>query len=317
MSFRIIGTGRALPKLAVSNNCLSSFLDTTHEWIQSRTGIENRYCLSDETLLTLATKAAKSALENAKVAPSELDYIICTTIGAEYLTPSLACLVQRDIGASCPAVDLNAACTGFIYALDLAAAYFKAKKARHILIVSAEMMSHYVNWQDRGTCVLFGDGAGAVLLQKGKGLLSIKLTAKGDDTLLAIGRPAGNSPFYKLQGTNRFLEMAGKDVFKFAVSSMCRDLRDVLAMAGLTVDNISKVIPHQANLRIITAAKEKLGLAQEQLLCGIAQYGNTSSASIPILLSEYMEKGDLRRKDIIALAAFGGGLTSGACIIQL
>lgn len=267
--------------------------------------------------LIWAAKAAGEAISNAKVLPSEIDLIIATTIGGEYLTPSLACVIQKRIGAVCPAFDINAACTGFIYALNTAKAYFDSAMAKKILIVSAEMMSSYVDWKDRSSCVLFGDGSGAVLLEKGNNLLEITVSATGDEDLLKIGGMKGNNPFSTKQAESPFLQMNGKDVFKFAVSSMCNDIGLVLEKAGLTMNDIKKVIPHQANMRIINFAKEKLGIPDDKIVSAIDRFGNTSSASIPILLAELIENKELKTGDLVVLAAFGGGLTNGACIIKI
>ncbi len=317
MSLRIIGTGKSLPDFLLSNEKLSTMLDTSDEWIVSRTGIKYRHISTGETLSDLATKAAGEAISNAKVLPSEIDLIIATTIGGEYLTPSLACVIQKRIGAVCPAFDINAACTGFIYALNISKAYFDSAMAKKILIVSAEMMSSYVDWKDRSSCVLFGDGAGAVLLEKGSNLLEITISATGDEDLLKIGGMKGNNPFSTKQPENPYLKMNGKDVFKFAVSSMCNDIGLVLKKAGLTMNDIKKVIPHQANMRIINFAKEKLGIPDDKIVSAIDRFGNTSSASIPILIAELIENKELAIGDLVVLSAFGGGLTNGACIIRI
>lgn len=317
MSFKIIGTGMAHPALAVTNSDLSKYVDTSDEWISSRTGIKSRFISTGESMLDLSVSAAKTAVCNSGLDAGDLDLIICTTMQGDYVTPSLACLIQRELGAACPAFDINAACSGFIFALDAVAAYFDAGRAENILIVSVEMMSKYLDWNDRATCVLFGDGAGAAVLAKGAGLRAIKITAKGDDELLFIPGNTGNSPFAGKEHKEQFLHMTGSEVFKFAVSAMIRDITDVLAAAGIGTDKVKKVIPHQANLRIIRSAAEKLNLRDDQLVLGIDRYGNTSSASIPILLSELFETRELESGDIVVLSAFGGGLTTGACVIEI
>lgn len=243
--------------------------------------------------------------------------IICSTIQGDNITPALSCEIQHELGASCPAFDVNAACTGFIYALDIAKSYFDAGRSKNILIVSAEQMSKLINWQDRSTCVLFGDGAGAVVVTKGSNLKAIKVTAKGDSDLLVIPGLTGNNPYWEGEKPDLFLHMKGKEVFKFAVNSMCNDIIDVLAESGRGIEDVTKVIPHQANIRIIRSAADKLGLRDDQLAVNVDRYGNTSSASVPILLGELMESGELKEGDIIVLSAFGGGLTSGACIIEV
>lgn len=317
MSFQIIGTGYSHPKYVLTNDELSTMVDTSDEWITTRTGIKSRYIATDETLLDLAVDAARQAVEKSGCKPEEIDLILCSTVQGDCKTPSLACMVQRELGAKCPAMDINAACAGFLYSLDVAAAYMDAGRTKNILVVSAEMMSRHADWTDRATCVLFGDGAGAVMLTKGTGLKAIRITAKGDDRdLLVIGGDKGNSPFQKTTLPPPFLKMAGSEVFRFAVVSMCRDIKKVLAQAGMTVDQLTYVLPHQANMRIIHSAAERLGLRDDQIVSSIARYGNTSSSSIPILLGEMVEQGKIKRGDLLALSAFGGGLTTGACIIE-
>lgn len=317
MSFSIIGTGSAFPNLNLTNDDLKQHLDTDDEWIFPRTGIKSRYIATTESLVDIATAAAKEALEDAKIKPDELDLIILSTIGGDYCIPAHACMVQKGLGATCPAFDLNAACTGFVYALDVAAAYLDSKKAKNILIVSAELMSSYIDWRDRSTCILFGDGAGAAVLTRGDSLLGIRLSAKGDDELLTVGGAIGNSPYINRQTKSPYLNMVGPEIFKFAVNSMCDDLTFLLNECGLVLTDLKKIIPHQANYRIINAARQRLGDTDNRLVCDIAEYGNTSSASIPITLSKMFRTGEIEKGDIIALSAYGGGLTTGACIIKI
>ena len=316
MSFNIIGTGSAYPECSKTNEELSKFIETSDEWITTRTGIKSRHISTSESMLDFCTKAGALALQNASTEAEELDLIICATIRGDTITPSLACMVQKELGAHCPAFDLNAACTGFIYALDVALGYFARKKAKKILVIAAEAMSKLVDWKDRSTCVLFGDGAGAVVLAEGDGLLSIKITASGSKDFLKIDSTAGNCPFAEPSEHNPFLEMNGKEVYKFAVASMCGDLEEVIREAGLTQQNIDFVLPHQANSRIIETAKTKLDIPAEKYRTNIARFGNTSSASIPILLDELNRAGELEEGNTLALSAFGGGLTTGACVIQ-
>lgn len=317
MSFKILGTGRAHPDFVLDNEMLSKIVDTNNEWIVTRTGINTRYVSTHETITDLSVKASKIALEKAKIEAKDLDLILCSTMKGDYACPSLACLVQRDIGAGCPAVDLNAACTGFIYALDMADAYIASGKAEKILVVGAEMMTRHLDWTDRSTCVLFGDGAGAVVVEKGKGLKSIKITAKGDDQLLVIGNTFCKSPYGEQEDIDPQFRMKGGEVFRFAVTSVLRDVRDVMKSADISVEDVKMLVPHQANLRVFQAAKEKLGFKEEQIAMGIDHFGNTSSASIPLMLDELVEEGKLNTGDIIVMASFGGGLTTGACVIEL
>ncbi|HPO04816.1 MAG TPA: beta-ketoacyl-ACP synthase III [Bacillota bacterium] len=317
MSFQIIGTGRAHPEFVLDNEMLSKVVDTNDEWIVTRTGINTRYVSTDETITELSVKAAKKALVKASLTGKDLDLILCSTMKGDYACPSLACLVQRDIGADCPAVDLNAACSGFMYALDQADAYISSGKAETILIIAAEMMTRHLDWTDRATCVLFGDGAGAVVVRKGDGLKSIIITAKGDDQLLVIGNTFCKSPYGRQIDIDPEFRMKGGEVYKFAVTSVLRDVKEVMKTAGVKTKDIKMMIPHQANLRVFQAAKEKLGFTDEQLAVGIDHYGNTSSASIPLMLDELIEAGKIKQGDLIVLTAFGGGLTTGACVMKV
>lgn len=316
MSFTIIGTGSAFPACTKTNEELSLLIDTSDEWISTRTGIKSRHITTSETLCDYAAEAAARALKDASTAPEELDLIICSTARGDHITPSLACEIQQRLGAVCPAFDLNAACTGFVYALDVAFSYFTANRAKKILIVSAEAMSRLLDWQDRSTCVLFGDGAGAAVLAPGDSLLSVKIGAKGDATPLYAENTQGNCPYSQVKQVDPYLKMNGKDVYKFAVAAMCGDLTQVIREAGLTEADVDFVLPHQANLRIIDAAIGKLSIAPEKYRHNIERFGNTSSASIPILLDELNRAGELHAGNILALTAFGGGMTTGACILR-
>ncbi|NLT58691.1 MAG: ketoacyl-ACP synthase III [Clostridiales bacterium] len=315
MSFFIAGTGGALPEQSVTNETLSTFLDTSDEWIRSRTGIGERRICIQEDLLSLATKAAQTALAQSGVPAAELDLILCATVQGDYIIPSLACQIQREIGAGCPAFDLNAACTGFVYALDVAAAYF-ARGYNHILVVAADAMSRQVDWRERSTCVLFGDGAGAVVLSKGEGLLSIKLTASGNLDILKVRGREGNCPFLAPDSRPAYLEMQGQELYRFAVGCMAEDVKAVLAMAGVEEREVTFLLAHQANRRILEAARQRLGIDEDKYVSNIHKYGNTSAASIPLLLHELVDEGRLSRGDLLVLTAFGGGLTSGAAVIR-
>ncbi len=318
MSFKIVGTGSCVPERVVDNDMLTKMVDTSDEWITTRTGIKERRVCDGETITSLAARAAKSALENAGKGPQEVDLIICSTIEGAYITPSLACMVQKELGASCPAFDINAACSGFIYALEVAASFFDAGRAQRILIVSAETMSRFTDWADRATCVLFGDGAGAALLEKGQGLLSMELHAVGGEEHLNIPAPAGSSPFV----TNRkpaspsYLHMDGQEIYKFAVSNAGLNLESVVRKAGLALKDIAQFFLHQANLRIVDAIIRRLQQPKEKFPVTVHQYGNISSACIPVMLDKMNRSGRLHRGDRLALCAFGGGLTTGACVIQ-
>ncbi|MHB1484581.1 MAG: beta-ketoacyl-ACP synthase III [Saccharofermentanales bacterium] len=316
MSFAILGTGKKVPQKILTNKDLSEMVDTDNEWIVGRTGIENRHIATTETMTEMCIEAAESALENAGVKPEELDLIICATIRGDYLTPSQACVIQQGIGATCIAFDVNAACSGFIYALDLADSYFISGKAEKILIVAFEMMSKLIDWNDRNTCVLFGDGGGAVVLGKGDDLLAIKLTASGNTELLSIPNLNGECPFGESVQQKQILKMNGSEVFKFAVNGIINELETVIIKADLDKDDIDYVVLHQANMRIISLAKQKLGMKKAIFVSNLANYGNTSAGSIPILLDEMNRGNMLKKGQLIAFVAFGGGLTTGACVLR-
>ena len=313
---RILGTGSALPAYTLTNEHLTEFLDTSDEWIRTRTGIQTRQMLTDETLLELGAKAARLALENAGLEAGNVDYILCSTVQGDTVTPSLACLLQKEIGAACPAVDINGACAGFIYALDLADAYLRAGKAGRMLVVCAEGMSRLVDWTDRSTCVLFGDGAGAVVVDGGEGLFHAHLTSDGNAVPLNLYPNPGNSPFAINPKPMTSLYMDGPEIYRFAVSHSTADLRTVVEEAGLALDEIDHYLLHQANKRILDAVRARLKQPEEKFPSNVYKRGNCSSASIPILLDEINRAGELHKGDKLALSAFGAGLTTGACLLS-
>lgn len=316
MSFRITGTGSGVPACSKTNDDLAKIVETSDEWITTRTGIKSRYIMTTETLTELSVTAAQNALKMAGVCADELDLILVSTIRGDYLTPSLACVLQNELGAKCPAFDINAACSGFLYALDIADAYYARGGIEKVLVVSAEAMSKMLDWTDRSTCVLFGDGAGAAVLEKGDNLLSIKISASGNRDYLRIPNVMGNSPFSQDKQEPSYLYMNGNEVYKFAVAAMSNDLKEVIQKAGLTKEEVDYVLPHQANIRIIETARKRLGFPKEKVLVNIDRHGNTSSSCIPVLLDEYNRQGAFHDGDILALSAFGGGLTTGACVLR-
>ena len=316
MSFRVIGTGSYLPARIVSNSELSRTLDTSDEWISQRVGIRERHVCATETTSELARKAAEAALEMSGADPGELDMIICATVSPDNAAPSVACMIQPMIGAVCPAMDINAACSGFIYALDTAAGFFK-RGARKILVVGTERLTGLIDWKDRSTAVIFGDGAGAMVLGEGDEYIASKLYARGNCTVLSIPNPRGSSPYYENKQSDPYIRMNGQETYKFAVNAMCTDLTEVIHAAGLTLEDISWIVPHQANARIIDASVKKLGISPERCLKNIERVGNTSAASIPILADELFRSGKLCDGDYIAMCSFGAGLTSAACIIRV
>lgn len=320
MSIKIVGTGRCLPELQVDNDQLSGFLDTSDEWIVSRTGINTRRLCQSETMTHLATVAAGKALAKAGIDPADLDMILCATICGDFVTPSLACCVAGQLSVTCPALDVNAACTGFIAALSVASAYFDSGRAEHILIICAERLSNVADWQDRATCVLFGDGAGACVLTKGSALKYLHLGVEGNPTPLNLPATVGNSPFSTIKPTpepaRKFLFMNGQTVFKFATRMMEAETRLALATLSLSPEDVDWYLIHQANRRILDYARQKLGLKAEKLPMNLNRYGNTSSASIPILLDELLENEAVRPGQTIFMSAFGAGLTYGAALLE-
>jgi len=316
MSFKILGTGSYTPAKIVTNDELSKLVDTSDEWITERTGIKQRHISTNEGTSALAYKAAYNALENANVKPEEIDMILCATISSDLASPSVAIMVQKLLGATCPAMDISAACSGFVYTLDVAAGFFERKKVKKMLVIGAERLSKMLDWQDRATCVIFADGAGAVVLGEGDNYLASKLFAKGDDVTIKIPNFIGLSPYFENEEEKPCINMKGREVFKFAVNAMCNDVTEVLEKANLGQQDVAFVIPHQANLRIIDAVKKKLDIAADKYCHNIDKYGNTSSASIPIVLDEVNREGKIKKGDYIVLSAFGGGLTTGACVIK-
>ena len=313
---RILGTGSALPKFTLTNDRLTEFLDTSDEWIRTRTGIETRQVATDESSVSLGTAAAAAALENAGLRAEDIDFLICSTVQADTGTPSLACVLQGAMEMRCPAVDINGACSGFIYALDYADALLKAGKARRVMVVCAELMSRLIDWTDRATCVLFGDGAGAVVLDGGENLCHIRLTSDGNIDIINQYPWPGNSPFKTNSHPYRGLYMDGQEVYKFAVSHSAADLKQVAQEAGIEMDEVGHFLLHQANKRILEAVRVRLRQPAEKFHSNIEHRGNTSSASVPILLDELNRAGKLQHGDVLAMSAFGAGLTTGACVIR-
>lgn len=316
MSFTVLGTGMYVPDRVVKNDELANFVDTSDEWIQQRVGIRERRVCTDQTAIDLACEAAVRALENSGVQPQELDLILAATVSAETVSPGVAQMVQHHLGATCMAYDINAACSAFIFLLETAAGYFARGKAKKVLIVGAERMSRIVDWEDRSTCVIFGDGAGAAVLGEGDGYLDSAFCVKGGDDVIKIPQFIGKSPFFEKEQESPYIHMNGQETFKFAVSSICDDIRALLQRQNLTADDIAYIVPHQANKRIIASAANRLHLPIEKFYIDIERYGNTSSASIPIALDEMNRAGLLRRGDLLLLTAFGGGLASATCLLR-
>ena len=313
---RISGTGSVLPRKVVTNDMLSQFLDTSDEWIRTRTGVLSRHVISDEKLEDMAVEAAEKALKDAGMTAEDMDFIICSNVVNEYVTPALSCIIQGGIGASCPCMDINCACAGFIYALEMAESFYKAGRVKNVLIVCAEEPTRMADWSDRRTCVLFGDGAGAVVLTPGDNIKSIKLSAASATDKLWQQRTLQPTPYITKEETDIPLQMKGQDVFKFAVKAAAGDINRVLEETGTDASQVDHYLLHQANIRIINAIQHYLEQPQEKFPANIADHGNSSSACCPILLDECNRSGRFKRGDIIAMSAFGAGFVSGAVLLE-
>lgn len=313
---KIVGTGSALPQQSISNEKLSEFLDTSDEWITTRTGIKERRLITTEGLLDLAVKASQAAIESANVMASQLDYIICSNVANNFVTPAMSCILQKRLEAQCPCIDINGACVGFIFALDMAEALLKAGRANHILIICAEEPSKFCNWNERDTSVLFGDGAGAVVVSQGDNLKSIRLTTTSKPEVLYYQRTMEKTPFDEGTEEQNPLVMSGRDVFKMAVSSSIRDVTEVLKLAGMNRAQVDWFLLHQANVRIIDSIRQNMGCESAKFPLNLDRYGNTSSASIPILLDELVRNEKIKSGDKLVMSAFGAGFVSGACVLE-
>ena len=305
-----------LPKKVVTNDMLSQFLDTSDEWIRTRTGVVSRHVISDERLEDMAIEAARRALADAGMTADELDFIICSNVVNEYVTPQLSCIIQGGIGATCPCIDINCACAGFIYALEIAESFYQAGRVRNVLIVSAEEPTRMTDWKDRRTCVLFGDGAGAAVLTPGDNIRSIKLSASSATDKLWQYRLLHPTPYITKEEVDMPLQMKGQDVFKFAVKAAGKDISSALKDVGIKADDVSHYLLHQANIRIINAIQEYLEQPAEKFPTNIEDHGNSSSSCCPILLDECNRSGLLKRGDMVAMSAFGAGFVSGAVLFE-
>lgn len=320
----VTGWGWYCPSKVLSNEDLAKLVDTNDEWIRSRTGIrERRIAGPDETTSTMATIAARQALEEAELSARDLDLVICATTTPDQLLPATACLIQHNLGADrAGAFDLNTACTGFLYALSVGTQFIQGGGAKRVLVVAGETLSRFTNFEDRNTCILFGDGAAAVVLEQTTqvaGVLSTVLGSKGDiDHMLTIeaggcARPA--TPDTVAEKAH-LIKMKGNEIFKVAVRSMAQSAQEALAKVGLSIKDVRAVIPHQANHRILVATRDVLGVTEPQMYINIERYGNTGASSIPIALGEFLGSNPIDAGDNLLFVAFGGGLTWGASVLR-
>ena len=323
-SVGITGIGYSVPEKILTNADLEKMVDTSDEWIVERTGIrERRIAEADVSTSVLAAEAAVKAIEDAKLKPEDIDLIIVATATSDMAFPSTSCLVQYKIGASnAAAFDLSAGCSGFVYGVNVGSQMIASGVYKHVLVIGAEVLSKILDWQDRNTCVLFGDGAGAAVLSEvepGYGLLSIDLGADGSGGA-ALMQPAGGSKlpasFETVTNRQHYVHMNGSEVFRFATKVMGASALRVLKRAGITAADVDWFIPHQANIRIIQSAAKRLKLPMEKVIVNVDRYGNTSAASIPIALAEARDQGKIKKGDTLVLVGFGAGLTWGGCVLK-
>ncbi len=331
MSFQgieIVSTGSAVPERIATNDDFAKIVDTSDEWITTRTGMKKRHISSGEPTWYIGAKAAEKALKEGGINALDIDLIICTTVTPDFQTPSTSCMIQREIGAeNAMCFDMNAACTGFIFALDAARRYLAFPDINNVLVVSSEILSKMVDYTDRASCVLFGDAAGACIVRSADRLYASSLSSDGRGGHLLCSRyPFRENPlqneslkpeFDDLDTPHdNYLHMAGREVYKFATKALPNEVLRACERAGISVDELKCIIPHQANVRIVETAAKNLGVPMERMYINLEKYGNTSSASIPVALNEAVCEGRIKRGDKVALVGFGGGLTSGAVVIE-
>ncbi len=317
---RIAGTGSYLPEKIMTNRELEKLVDTSDQWIRERTGIEQRHIArDDETTVDLAEHAARSAIDAAGIDPQEIDLIILATSTPDKIFPSSACILQARLDIhGCPAFDIQAVCTGFVYALAVADKFIKTGASKKALVIGAEVFSRILNWQDRATCVLFGDGAGAVVLEASEetGILSSHIHVDGKyENLLWVPHGIGDG-FEEVRAGKAYVEMRGNEVFKMAVNTLGRIVDETLAANQMMKSDIDWLVPHQANIRIITATAKKLKMSMDQVVVTVNKHGNTSAASVPLALDVAVRDGRIQRHELVMLEAFGGGFTWGSVLLR-
>ncbi|MGL4774353.1 MAG: beta-ketoacyl-ACP synthase III [Clostridium sp.] len=318
----IKGVGAYLPELRVTNDMLSEIVETNHQWIVERTGIEERRISQGEDTSALALKASLQALERAGVKGSEIDLIIVGTLSPDMIIPTVACMLQKELGAkNAMAFDINAACSGFVYALQIANGLMNTMNFKNALVIGAETLSKTIDWSDRGTCILFGDGAGAVVLEKSeeKGIINGYSKGQGEkwEALTLGGLDLTNPYINDVKTHHKFVKMDGGEVFKFATSVIVESINNVLEGTGISLDEIDYIVPHQANARIINYAAKKLNVDKSKFIMNIDKTANTSAASVPIALNHMYEEGLFKKGQKIILVGFGGGLTYGASLVEI
>jgi 3-oxoacyl-[acyl-carrier-protein] synthase-3 len=325
---KIKGIGRYVPQRVATNDDYAKIVETNDEWITQRTGIKTRHISDGEPTYYLGAKAAQEAISDAGITAEDVGLIIATTCTPDYFTPSTACLIQRELGVSgCPALDVNCACSGFVYAVDMARRYLACGDIKYVLVVAAEVLSKFVDYSDRSTCILFGDAAAAVVLEKADDtLFSSYLAADGSGAQYLASRAlAVENPFRQTESefdmampvpNKHYLIQDGKEVYKFATKALPKAVEAACEKAQITPDELSAIIPHQANVRIIETAAKHLKVSMDKMQLNISEYGNTSSASIPNAFYDAVKSGKIKRGDKVCFVGFGGGLTYGACILE-
>lgn len=318
MTGTICGTGSYTPSHVMDNFDIAKLVETNDEWIQERTGVVRRHIIKEETTVSMAVRAGKSALENAGVLPEDVDLILVCTMSSNVILPCAACEVQRELGAvRATGYDLNAACTGFVLAYNAVTAYIACGMYKTVLLIGSESLSNLTNWEDRGTCILFGDGAGAVVITTSENPLYKPVTHSDGSRGAALSCVSRHAPNWKeLPKEDTYMQMDGQAVFKFAVKKVPEVIQEVLKVNTVKAEDIAYYILHQANKRIVESVAKRLGEGIEKFPMNIAEYGNTSSASIPILLDEMNRAGKLKKGQKIVLAGFGAGLSWGATILE-
>ena len=295
---------------------LAGFLETSDTWITTRTGIQTRHLLSTESLGDLALAAARNAIESSGLDPQDIDYLICSNVANSYVSPSLGSILLAPLGCCCPTFDLNGACAGLVYSLDIADSFIKTGRVKNILIVAAEEPSRFCNWHERETSVLFGDGASALVVTEGEGFLDFRLTGDTHTDVLYYKRTLEETPYDRRDERTTPLVMQGREVFRLAVNACIEDIDLILEKNGLTGEDIDMFLLHQANLRIIESIRQHLEQSKEKFPTNLQRYGNTSSASIGILIDELSRAGELKDGATLMLSAFGGGFVTGAAILK-
>ncbi len=313
---KILGTGSALPEKVVTNDMLAGFLDTSDNWITTRTGIRTRRLLSTETLRELALEAAKKAITSSGLKPADIDYLICSNVANSYVSPSLGSIILGQLGCCCPTFDMNGACAGLVYSLDVADAFLKTGRARNILVVAAEQPSRFCDWHDRSTSVLFGDGASALVVNGDEGFFDFRLTGNTHTDVMYYKRSLEPTPYDRVEERTQPLVMEGREVFRLAVESCIQDVDVLLERNGLKGEDIDLFLLHQANMRIIECIRQHLEQPKEKFPTNIQKYGNTSSASVGILIDELSRAGVLKEGATILISTFGGGFVTAAALLK-